>query len=46
MSELTRRLVPAMNKLDNDAPGIIRGIATVVAKQCFDGYVKDVETVR
>ena len=46
MADLTMRLVPAMNKLDNDAPGIIRSIAAVVARQCFAHYVEDVERVQ
>ena len=46
MADVTMRLVPAMNKLDNDAPGIIRSIAAVVARQCFAHYVEDVERVQ
>lgn len=46
MSELTQRLIPAMNRLDNDAPGIVRAIAHVVARQAFGLYQEQVERVR
>lgn len=45
MAKLVMRLVPAMNKLDDDAPDLIRNIASIVATECFAYYLDSLSTV-
>lgn len=45
MAKLVMRLVPAMNKLDDDAPDLIRNIASIVATECFAYYLHSLSTV-
>lgn len=46
MATLTRKMIPKLNKLNSDASDLIRDIATVVATECFQGYLSDVDAAR